>query len=202
MREGTNPKDAAATAAHRDRLDLLEPAAESMIAAALENGAITKEYGIRNYITVPISYRVYIAAMERHIAALKRGEDLAQDSLIHHLGHLGANIHILAAAAEAGSLVDDRGPFAVPADEEPQEWTDDLDVEVGPIERAVAHGELDACEKLGVCPNCRQRSMKAGKCLSCGYTNGDDNTGSDGYETGAPVRSWADRPTIADELRG
>lgn len=105
-----NPKDAQAKRERKTRLDLLEPAGNKAIADALEFGAVTKDYGVQNYLTVPISARIYLAAMQRHIDALKLMEDLAPDSLVHHLGHIGANVHIWLAAVEAGTFVDDRGP--------------------------------------------------------------------------------------------
>ncbi|MGZ6587123.1 MAG: dATP/dGTP diphosphohydrolase domain-containing protein [Solirubrobacteraceae bacterium] len=105
-----NPKDQAAEAEERCPLDLLEPAADEAIARALANGR--DKYRLRNF-TDPnnrISYRVYLAAMRRHINALLRDEDLAPDSGLHHLAHVGANVHVLMAAMEAGTLVDDRNP--------------------------------------------------------------------------------------------
>lgn len=105
-----NPKDAAAAQEARVRLDLLEPAADEQIAAALANGA--DKYGLRNFVQPDneISLRTYIAAMRRHLNALLRGEDDAADSGLHHLAHIGANVHVLLAAREAGTLVDDRAP--------------------------------------------------------------------------------------------
>lgn len=106
MTQLVNPKDVEAQATAKVRLDLLEPAGNEAIAAALANGA--EKYGIRNYVESPISARVYVAAMMRHLAAWLRGEDVAEDSGVHHLGHLGANVHIALAAIEAGTFIDDR----------------------------------------------------------------------------------------------
>jgi hypothetical protein len=47
--------------------------------------------------------------MKRHIDAWLEGEDYAEDSGAHHLGHIGANAHVALAAIAAGSFVDDRG---------------------------------------------------------------------------------------------
>lgn len=108
-----NPKDAAAAADERCPLDLLEPAADEQIARALANGR--DKYGLRNF-TAPdnqISYRVYLAAIRRHINELLRYEDVADDSGLHHLAHIGANVHVVLAAIEAGTLVDDRDPHAL-----------------------------------------------------------------------------------------
>lgn len=103
-----NPKDTAAKADRRTRLDLLEPAAKKSIADALAFGAIDKGYGVRNYVLSPIEARVYVAAMQRHLDAWLGGEDNAPDSCISHLGHVGANIHILLAAIKEGTFIDDR----------------------------------------------------------------------------------------------
>lgn len=101
-----NPKDALARELDKVPLDLLEPVAERAIARALAFGA--KKYGVRNYVTAPINARVYVAAMKRHIDAWLEGEDNADDSGVHHLGHIGANVHVALAAIAAGSFVDDR----------------------------------------------------------------------------------------------
>lgn len=101
-----NPKDKAAAAEGKARLDLLEPAAEREIAKALAFGA--DKYGVRNFVTAPINARVYVAAMKRHIDAWLDGEDHAEDSGVHHLGHIGANVHVALAALAAGTFVDDR----------------------------------------------------------------------------------------------
>lgn len=112
-REGTghfapiNPKDKAAAAEGKPRLDLLEPVAERDIAKALAFGA--DKYGVRNFVTASINARVYVAAMKRHIDAWLDGEDYAEDSGVHHLGHVGANVHVALAAIAAGTFVDDRG---------------------------------------------------------------------------------------------
>lgn len=101
-----NPKDREALSKGKTRLDLLEPSANESIAKALAFGA--DKYGIRNYVTIPIELRVYLAAIQRHLDALKRGEDFAEDSGVSHWGHIGANVHVVEAALEAGIAVDDR----------------------------------------------------------------------------------------------
>lgn len=109
-----NPKDVAAKKEGKARLDLLEPVANRSIAAALEFGAVTKGYGVRNYVSAPIAARTYVAAIKRHVDAWLEGEDCAPDSGVHHLGHIGANVHVALAAIEAGTFLDDRhgGPDA------------------------------------------------------------------------------------------
>jgi hypothetical protein len=101
-----NPKDVEALKTGKAPLDYLEPAGDEAGARALKFGA--DKYGVRNYIESPISARVYVAAMRRHLADWLRGEDDAPDSGVHHLGHIIANCHVALAAIEAGSFIDDR----------------------------------------------------------------------------------------------
>ena len=103
-----NPKDAAALRDSKPTLDLLEYVANVEIAKAMKHGA--DKYGKGNFRTIPIYASTYVAAIERHIGAWGTGEDLDQDSGLHHLAHIGANVHVLYAAMDAGTLVDDRGP--------------------------------------------------------------------------------------------
>lgn len=103
-----NPKDVAAKAERRTRLDLLDPRFKKSVADALAFGAIDKGYGVRNYTKAPIEVRTYIAAIYRHLDAYLDGEDYAPDSGVSHLGHAGAGLDILFAAEEAGTLIDDR----------------------------------------------------------------------------------------------
>lgn len=103
---GTNPKDRAAQAADRAPLEYLEPVADEQIARVMKHGA--DKYGLRNYVHEPVRLRVYVGAMRRHLAAWLQGEDNAPDSGIHHLAHIGANVHVVLAALAEGSYVDDR----------------------------------------------------------------------------------------------
>lgn len=110
MRE--NPKDALQAAEDRAPLDYLEPAGNEACARALKFGA--DKYGRRNFLKSPVRLTVYLAAMQRHIDAMKEGEDDASDSNIHHLGHVAASCHIVLAASKHGTLVDDRELTAEP----------------------------------------------------------------------------------------
>jgi hypothetical protein len=103
-----NPKDAAATRDNKPRLDLLEHSADIEIAAALLTGAA--KYGVGNYRTIPIAARVYGAAIKRHVGAWLEGQELDPESGLSHLAHIGANVHVLFGALDAGTLQDDRGP--------------------------------------------------------------------------------------------
>jgi hypothetical protein len=109
-RDPLNPKDQLAQREHKVRLDLLDLDALEGVARVMEFGAIEKGYGVRNYATIPIAERVYIAATLRHLSAILRGEDKAPDSGLYHWDHIGANAMIVQKARLAGTLVDDRGP--------------------------------------------------------------------------------------------
>lgn len=104
-----NPKDAAASADKKVRLDLLEPSADEAIAEVMAHGA--DKYGVENYRTIPIHLRTYLAATRRHLNALRRGEDIDPDSGESHWAHIGANVHVILGALEAETVVDDRGPL-------------------------------------------------------------------------------------------
>ena len=103
-----NPKDAEAARVGKRPLDLLEPAADSAIAAVMAYGADT--YGRQNYRVTPIWLRAYIAAIKRHCDDILDGEDIASDSGLSHWAHIGANVHVVLGALQAGTLIDDRGP--------------------------------------------------------------------------------------------
>lgn len=108
--ETANPKDAQARA--KVPIGLVPPALVIGAAEALADGA--RKYGAYNWRDISIRFSVYIEAFERHTLALKDGEDLAQDSLLHHVKHLAANCAIVLDALGHGNLIDDRskGPGA------------------------------------------------------------------------------------------
>jgi hypothetical protein len=108
--DSANPKDLAAR--KKVPLWLVPPALAIGAAEGLADGA--KKYGPYNYRDIPVQYSVYIEAIERHIAALKDGEDLAQDSQIHHVKHIAAGCAIILDCLGLGNLIDDRklGPGA------------------------------------------------------------------------------------------
>jgi hypothetical protein len=103
-----NPKDLAAMRDKKPQLDLLEHAADVEIARVMATGAA--KYGRKNYLTSPISVTVYGGAIRRHVGAWLAGEDLDPESGISHLAHIGANVHVVLAAMEAGTFTDDRDP--------------------------------------------------------------------------------------------
>lgn len=107
---GTNPKDLAAIRDKKPKLSLLEYVANVEIARVMETGAI--KYGRRNFRQVPVQVSVYVDAIGRHLGAYGAGEDLDPDSGISHLAHIGANVHVMLAAMDAGTFIDDRAPDA------------------------------------------------------------------------------------------
>lgn len=100
-----NPKVVQAAADGKAPLDYLEPAADEEISWAVFHGA--QKYGRRNYKGVEMRMTTYIGAMERHIAALKRGEMIDRDSGRLHIGHIGACVHVWCGSLEAGTLIND-----------------------------------------------------------------------------------------------
>lgn len=108
--KGINPKDALA---HKKvPLGLLPGAGKVYGARAMLNGS--RKYGPYNWREKKVLYTIYLDALERHLLALRDGENIAEDSGVHHLGHIIACASILADAVEGGFVVDDR-PKAGPA---------------------------------------------------------------------------------------
>lgn len=103
-----NPKEVAAARDDKAPLDLLEHAADAQIARVLATGA--KKYGRRNFRASPINASVYIGAIRRHIGAFASGEELDPESGLSHLAHVGACVHVVLAAKDAGVFVDDLAP--------------------------------------------------------------------------------------------
>lgn len=82
--------------------------------AGIIHGAHAMMYGASKY--GPFNWRdnaviasIYIDATLRHLAAwFDSKEEVAEDSHVHHLGHVLANMAILLDAMETGNLIDDR----------------------------------------------------------------------------------------------
>jgi len=75
-------------------------------AHAMMNGA--DKYGPYNWREKDVVASIYIDAILRHIAAWFEREENAEDSGVHHLGHVEACAAILLDAQENGNLIDDR----------------------------------------------------------------------------------------------
>jgi hypothetical protein len=147
----SNPKQYAATRDSKAPLDLLEGTAEEAIARALQTGAL--KYGKKNYRTIRIFASTYGAAIRRHIDAWNDGEEDDPESGLSHLAHIGANLHVLFGAMDAGTFEDDRGPQ--PRTEEQEEASarsnaqhsasDELNI----THVTAVEGSIDAAEDIG-----------------------------------------------------
>lgn len=101
---GVNPKDR--IGASKVDFTLIPTSAKVALTLALMDGAT--KYGPYNWRVEPVQFRTYLGAAERHLEAVKEGEEHARDSLIQHLGHVMACCAILIDAAAQGKIVDDR----------------------------------------------------------------------------------------------
>lgn len=73
---------------------------------AMMNGA--DKYGPYNWRAKDVIASIYVDAAMRHLAAWFEREEMAEDSLVHHLGHALACEAILLDAQAHGNLIDDR----------------------------------------------------------------------------------------------
>lgn len=99
-----NPKTA--MGAKKVPLHLVPPSAKHFLAQAMADGA--KKYGPYNWREHQISVSVYYSALNRHMDAFWDGEDLAQDSGVHHVAHAMACCALILDALSVGMLNDDR----------------------------------------------------------------------------------------------
>lgn len=102
----TNPKDLVGQT--KAQMWLTPPAAKIALAEALMDGAI--KYQPYNWREKGVRVSVYLSAAERHIMDFLDGQDYAEDSGVHHLGHAMACFAILLDAISLGNVVDDRPP--------------------------------------------------------------------------------------------
>ena len=101
---GVNPKDK--IGALSVDFTLCPQAAYVQWALAHMDGAT--KYGAYNWRIEPIQARTYIAAAIRHLTDFLENEQIAPDSLVHHLGHAMSCCAILIDAEHLGTLIDDR----------------------------------------------------------------------------------------------
>src|SRR5690606_33954134 len=66
------------------------------------------KYGPYNWRTKHVRATVYITAARRHLLAWAAGEEYAEGSGVHHLGHVLGCVAILLDAQQTGALLDDR----------------------------------------------------------------------------------------------
>jgi hypothetical protein len=102
--ETTNPKDLFGTT--KVSITKLPPVAILHAAHAMMNGA--SKYGPYNWRDKKVVAGIYIDAAIRHLLSWFEGEEIAEDSGVHHLGHAMACAAILLDAIATGNLLDDR----------------------------------------------------------------------------------------------
>lgn len=101
---GANPKDLLGAAKpDATKVPAIAIAWESL---AMMDGA--GKYDPYNWRANKVVASIYIAAAKRHLDLWYEGEEFAEDSGCHHLGHARACLAILLDAQETGNLIDDR----------------------------------------------------------------------------------------------
>jgi hypothetical protein len=105
-----NPKDIVAR--KKVSVSKLPFVAELWGSMAMMDGA--RKYGPYNWREVDVYASVYIDAAMRHLACWFEREEKADDSGVHHLGHVIACCAILLDAQAANRLIDDRPKTVVP----------------------------------------------------------------------------------------
>ena len=102
-----NPKDLIGVT-KVPNLSVIPSAAIVHLGRAMQNGS--DKYGRMNWREHPVKASIYVDACVRHLMAWNDGEEDAEDSGVHHLGHAMACLGILLDAQEAGNMIDDRVP--------------------------------------------------------------------------------------------
>lgn len=110
-KKSSNPKDVLARGEERCLLHLVPSPGLIETAQAMADGA--RKYGPYNWREEGVGATTYISAAMRHLRSWLDGEEDADDSKVHHLGHAAACLMILLDAQAVGNLVDDR-PLPAP----------------------------------------------------------------------------------------
>jgi hypothetical protein len=113
MSHQVTPESKASTTNPKDLIGVTKVSMSKLPAVAIVHGAHAMmdgadKYGAYNWRAKQVQADVYVDAALRHITAWFEGEELAQDSKVHHLGHAIACCAILLDAQETGNLVDNR----------------------------------------------------------------------------------------------
>lgn len=82
------------------------PIAIAALGLAMKDGAT--KYGRFNWHETGITASIFIEAAMRHLIDFMNGEDYAQDSKVHHLGHLMSCCAIILDSQMRGIMIDDR----------------------------------------------------------------------------------------------
>jgi hypothetical protein len=102
--KGVNPKDLVGLT--KVSISKFPAIGTIMGAHAMMDGA--GKYGAYNWRHKDVVAHIYSDAAQRHILEWFEGEELANDSKVHHLGHAIACCAILLDAQANGNLIDDR----------------------------------------------------------------------------------------------
>jgi hypothetical protein len=99
-----NPKTLVALS--KPRLSDVPPVALFALGAAMSDGA--SKYGRYNYRDTSATASIFYDAIVRHLTDWYNGEDYADDSKVHHLGHIMASCAILMDSELHNTFKDDR----------------------------------------------------------------------------------------------
>lgn len=101
--EAVNPKDALGV--KKPPLHLV-PAALALWVSRIFGFSAVK-YGPYNWRTKKVLRSIYLDAIERHLLAMKDGQDIDDESALPHAAHIAANCAILLDAAALDCLIND-----------------------------------------------------------------------------------------------
>jgi hypothetical protein len=101
---GSNPKDILGV--KKPSLTKIPAVAQLWEGLAMMDGG--GKYGPYNWRDNKVVASIYIDACKRHLDAWFEGQQKAEDSGCHHLGHARACLGILLDAEATGNLIDDR----------------------------------------------------------------------------------------------
>jgi len=102
--QGINPKDLIGSKKPDYGYVPMAPLYE--VGKAMRDGA--QKYGPFNWREQPVNANVYVNAARRHLDLWAAGEEIADDSKVHHLAHAMACMVILMDAQQHNSLNDNR----------------------------------------------------------------------------------------------
>lgn len=86
-------------------LSLVSPVLQEGVARCMMLGA--EKYGRHNYLS-GFKYTRLLASLKRHLLSVERGEDYDEESGLHHLFHVAANVQMLVDNLDNETLEDDR----------------------------------------------------------------------------------------------
>lgn len=101
--EATNPKDLLGI--RKSPLHLVPSALVIWVSQIFKFSAV--KYGPFNWRTKKVKKSIYLDAIERHLIAMKDGQEIDPESGLPHEAHIGANVAILLDARATGNLVND-----------------------------------------------------------------------------------------------